>query len=451
MRDMLSYSGYTLIFEDHFDGRELDRSRWNVELHEPGWVNEELQAYVDRPETIRLEGSCLQIRPVKTVRGGTVSYASGRISTRYKHDFTYGLFEARLKVPKGRGFLPAFWLMTTDEGAYGQWPVCGEIDHASRSTRNFWCITEKGCWSAAGASAEQEAARLTPEQDESSLTAGILWQTVRRESKRHGLRAEITSFVPHHENVEIMDIRITNTDGVPRRVTGIAAVPIYGRSADNLRDHRNVTSLLHRIRTTDNGVLVKPTMSFDEKGHRENHRIYYVLGTSGDGGCPESFYPTVDAFLGEGGTFLRPRAVYENTPGLPPETEIHGREAVGGLRFPEVTLAAGQTAEYIVLLGISEDEAEIGRLLNTCRTSQQVQQALEETRSYWQGKVNVRCHTGDPEFCRLMRWISFQPVLRRLYGCSFLPHHDYGRGGPGLAGSVAGLPGPAADGPGRRG
>ena len=105
MRDTLSYRGYTLVFEDHFDGSELNRGRWNVERHEPGWVNEELQEYVDRAENIRLEDSRL-----------------------LKHDFTYGLFEARLKVPKGRGFLPAFWLMTTDESTYGQWPVCGEID-----------------------------------------------------------------------------------------------------------------------------------------------------------------------------------------------------------------------------------------------------------------------------------------------------------------------------------
>ena len=153
-------------------------------------------------------------------------------------------------------------------------PVSAENLHTSRSTRNFWCVTDRGCWSAAGGSAEQEAARFTPEQDKSSLTAGFMWQAVRRETKRYGLCAEITSFVPHHENVEIMYVRVTNADAVPQRVTGIAAIPIYGRSADNIRDHRNVTSMLHRIRTTDYGVLVKPTMSFDEKGHRENRRIY---------------------------------------------------------------------------------------------------------------------------------------------------------------------------------
>ena len=129
MNETLSHEGYTLVFEDQFDGATLDRSHWNVELHEPGWVNEELQEYVDTPDVIRLEDGRLMIRPIKTVRGdGRAHYTSGRITTQHKHDFTYGIFEARLKVPTGKGYLPAFWLMTTDEERYGQWPVCGEID-----------------------------------------------------------------------------------------------------------------------------------------------------------------------------------------------------------------------------------------------------------------------------------------------------------------------------------
>ena len=105
-------------------------------------------------------------------------------------------------------------------------PVSSENLHTSRSTRNFWCVTEKGCWSATGVSAEQEAARFTPEQDGSSLTAGLMWQSVRRASERCGLCAEITSFVPCRENVEVMHVRITNTDAAPQRVTGIAAIQI---------------------------------------------------------------------------------------------------------------------------------------------------------------------------------------------------------------------------------
>ncbi len=125
----LSLEGYTLKWEDTFDGDALDRASWNVELHEPGWVNEEWQAYVDSGENIFLEDGKLVIRPVKTVdASGKASYTSGRVSTQHKQDFTYGLFEARLKVPEGVGYLPAFWLMATDENIYGQWPRCGEID-----------------------------------------------------------------------------------------------------------------------------------------------------------------------------------------------------------------------------------------------------------------------------------------------------------------------------------
>lgn len=124
----LNLDGYSLVWEDNFDGSSLNRNDWNVELHEPGWVNEELQEYVDSEKNIFIENGNLVIRPVKSTVNGKIHYTSGRISTQNKKDFTYGVFEARLKVPEGNGFLPAFWLMATDENIYGQWPRCGEID-----------------------------------------------------------------------------------------------------------------------------------------------------------------------------------------------------------------------------------------------------------------------------------------------------------------------------------
>ena len=42
----LSYEGYELVWMDDFDGDTLNREDWNVELHEPGWVNKELQEYL---------------------------------------------------------------------------------------------------------------------------------------------------------------------------------------------------------------------------------------------------------------------------------------------------------------------------------------------------------------------------------------------------------------------
>ena len=115
---------YKLIWHDEFDGDELDRSIWNVELHEPGWVNEELQEYVDSPENIKVANSTLILQPVK--KGD--KYTSGRVNCQGKKDLLYGVFEVSAKVPVGKGYLPAFWLMAADENVYGQWPRCGEID-----------------------------------------------------------------------------------------------------------------------------------------------------------------------------------------------------------------------------------------------------------------------------------------------------------------------------------
>ncbi len=125
----ISYDGYTLKWEDNFDESDLNRNYWNVELHDPGWVNEEWQSYVDSSENIYIEDGSLVLKPVKKVdENGNATYTSGRVNTQGKRDFTYGLFEARVKVPTGKGYLPAFWLMATDENLYGQWPRCGEID-----------------------------------------------------------------------------------------------------------------------------------------------------------------------------------------------------------------------------------------------------------------------------------------------------------------------------------
>lgn len=124
-----AYTDKDLVWMDDFNGKKLNMKDWNFEFHEPGWVNAELQSYDDSKKNTYLKDGCLVIQALKNEKSdGTVTYTSGRINTQGKHAFTYGRFEARLRVPKGMGFLPAFWMMPDDESFYGQWPKCGEID-----------------------------------------------------------------------------------------------------------------------------------------------------------------------------------------------------------------------------------------------------------------------------------------------------------------------------------
>lgn len=130
-------------------------------------------------------------------------------------------------------------------------PVSIENLHNNKNTRNFWCrIKNRGYWSACGSSAEAEFLRFTGEQEKSVLEAGFMWQKLTRTSAVHGLKAEITSFVTVDGAMEVMMTELTNITEEPLEMTPIAVMPVYGRSADNIRDHRHVTSLLHRICTT---------------------------------------------------------------------------------------------------------------------------------------------------------------------------------------------------------
>ena len=63
-----------------------------------------------------------------------------------------------------------------------------------------------------------------------------------------------------------------------------------------------MTSLLHRIYTHPYGILVQPTLTFDERGHQPNAVVYAVLGAEGNGAAPTTFFPELETFIGPGGS-----------------------------------------------------------------------------------------------------------------------------------------------------
>ena len=140
------------------------------------------------------------------------------------------------------------------------------------------------------------------------------------------MKAETTSFVTIDGTMEVMMTELTNTADQEQKITPVAVIPLYGRSADNIRDHRHVTSLLHRIETKTYGVEVCPVLSFDERGHQKNQTVYFVYGSTGEREAPEKFYPTTEMFIGEGGSYLNPEAVRMDKDG------VSGRNKTAGKR-----------------------------------------------------------------------------------------------------------------------
>ena len=320
-------------------------------------------------------------------------------------------------------------------------PVSAEELHNNKSSRNFWIdVDGKGAWSVTGVSARQQAQLFTKEKDETLLEAGIMWHKVTRTSEEMGIKAEVTSFVPNVEadgavtedTVELMKVTITNVGNEVLNLRPTAAIPLYGRSATNLRDHRHVTSLLHRIQTTEYSVLVNPTLTFDERGHKVNTVTYGVSGATENGEMPVGFFPVVEDFIGEGGSFEVPEAIMESKePIIGANVRVDGYEAIGALSFAKIALKPGESKSYIVAIGFAEEGVNYEEMAKKYLSGESFDKALEATKAYWDEKININYHTGDETFDNWMYWVNFQPMLRRIYGCSFLPHHDYGKGGRG--------------------
>lgn len=124
--------GYKLVWQDLFDGTELNMSRWNIEVNGDGGGNNELQYYTARLDNVRVgddgEGNgCLILTAKKEVYNGK-QCTSGRITTKNKIAFKHGKIEAAIKLPQtANGLWPAFWMMGNDFDQVG-WPRCGETD-----------------------------------------------------------------------------------------------------------------------------------------------------------------------------------------------------------------------------------------------------------------------------------------------------------------------------------
>ena len=117
----------TLItWNDEFstDGA-VDNTKWSYDVGGNGWGNNELEYYTNALND-SIKNGILYIVAKKENFGGK-NYTSARIVSRNKGDWTYGRFEIRAKLPKGRGTWPAIWMLPTDN-AYGGWPNSGEID-----------------------------------------------------------------------------------------------------------------------------------------------------------------------------------------------------------------------------------------------------------------------------------------------------------------------------------
>lgn len=154
------FEGWKLIWSDEFEGAELDRTKWEVEISCWGGGNDERQCYTDRTRNVEIVNGLLRLKAYPEDFTGpqypqgwpsgpgpqiTQSYTSGKVRTRELADWKYGRFEARIKLPSGQGTWPAFWMLPADF-VYGDWPLSGEIDIMEAVNLGASCSDCEGNW-----------------------------------------------------------------------------------------------------------------------------------------------------------------------------------------------------------------------------------------------------------------------------------------------------------------
>lgn len=111
-----------VLFFDDFS--TFDNSVWTKETHEPGWTNQELQAYEPGQVKVGKDGSKSVLMLTAEWKNGRI--VSGRVNSKGKKSFKYGTISASIKLPEtANGLWPAFWMMGDNDK---EWPACGEID-----------------------------------------------------------------------------------------------------------------------------------------------------------------------------------------------------------------------------------------------------------------------------------------------------------------------------------
>jgi len=121
---------WKLVFADEFDGKRLDGTQWSVANGVPRdpdqkfsqqWYDPDLVRVVGgnlelwaRPDTVKARAFSIWIKDRMVDKVGDYNYSAGEVDSKQK--FSFGMFEIRCKIPKGKGLWPAFWIYGEESG-----------------------------------------------------------------------------------------------------------------------------------------------------------------------------------------------------------------------------------------------------------------------------------------------------------------------------------------------
>jgi beta-glucanase (GH16 family) len=179
----------TLLWADEFNGAANtgpDAASWSATQGDGcgtsagcGWGNGEAESYAECAN--RQDGNGVMVITASTPTGDSSctsnkTWTSGKFTTYGKQNFTYGYFEARLKMPEGGGTWPAFWTLGSNINSV-QWPRCGELDIMEYAGNNSTRTTSAAHYANSSGAHDYKSSGLNNSTDlfDEYHTYGLLW------------------------------------------------------------------------------------------------------------------------------------------------------------------------------------------------------------------------------------------------------------------------------------
>ncbi|MFA6830274.1 MAG: glycosyl transferase [Bacilli bacterium] len=234
-------------------------------------------------------------------------------------------------------------------------------------------------------------------------------------SSKNGLSAQLTCFVPLHDNCEINKVTLTNETDSPKKFSFYGGVEfcLYNAVDDANNYQRNLS--LAEVEVDANTIYHKT-----EYRERRNHYAFFYCSRKHDG-----FDTERDTFLGLENGFDHPEMVYSNRSG---DSLVHDYYPVGFHRF-EITLKPHEKTTLIFLLGYVENKPDekweskkvINKekaliMQNSYSNPDKIDLAFKELKEYWSTMLNTfSVHTQDNRFDRMANiWNQYQCMITYL-------------------------------------
>jgi len=220
------------------------------------------------------------------------------------------------------------------------------------------------------------------------------------------LEQDTWMFVPRHDPVKVVRMRLVNRSGRPRRLSAFS----YSRWVLGGLPQETGWSVV-----TERDPATRTILAVNRDRGEFSGRVAFAAAVPPDGGAEVFSTGDRTAFLGAYGSPESPAA-------LRAAETLDGRFGVEPdpcaalqLRF---TLDPGESVEFAFLLGEAADDPSARALLCRYRNVDGVSRALDEAREFWDRTVSaVQVETPSPELDLMVNgWLAYQNLSCRMWG-----------------------------------